>query len=145
MSRTCSSSLSLNVEDKRDLQIMQNDALRYCYNERSSDHVTIVDLHERAKLSSLEQRRIRKLLGLQLLLYKKDTDRNVTRVNTRSQQIYVFKVDTKIGKKKKERSPYYVGTCLWNKLSKDIQNAENVYVFKNRVARLYKCYNEKMV
>ena len=103
--------LSLNVEDKKDLQIMQNDALRFCYNIRLSDRVTIFNLHEQAKLSSLEQRRIRQLLGLQFLLYKKDTDRHVTRANTRSQQKYVFKVDTKIGKKY-ERSPYYIGTLL---------------------------------
>ena len=42
------------------------------------------------------------------ILYKKDTDRHVTRANTRSQQKYVFKVDAKIGNKY-ERSPYYVG------------------------------------
>ena len=30
-------------------------------------------------------------------------------------------------------------------ISKDIQNSENVYVFKNKVARLYTCYNEKYV
>ena len=57
--------LSLNVEDKKDLQIMQNDALRFCYNIRFFDPVTIINLHEQAKLSSLEQRRIRQLLGLQ--------------------------------------------------------------------------------
>ena len=59
-------------------------------------------------------------------------------------EFQVFKVDAKIGKKY-ERSPYFIGTRLWNKLSKDIQNSENVYVFKNKVARLYKCYNEKYV
>ena len=46
--------LSLNVEDKKDLQIMQNDALCFCYNIRLSDRVTIVNLHEQAELSSLE-------------------------------------------------------------------------------------------
>ena len=117
--------LSLNIEDKKELQVMQNDCLRYCYNIRRADRVTIVNIHERAKLSSLEQRRIRQLLGLQFLLYKKDTDRHVIRANTRSQQKYVFKVDAKIGKKY-ERSPYYIGTCLWNKLSKDIQTSEMI-------------------
>ena len=58
-------------------------------------------------------------------------------------EFQVFKVDAKIGKKY-ERSPYFIGTRLWNKLSKDIQNSENVYVFKNKVERLYKCYNEKI-
>ena len=130
------------VEDKKDLKIMQNDALRFCYNVRLLDRVSIVDLHSRAKLASLEQRRIRQLLGLQFLLYKKDTDRHVARVNTRSQQKYVFKVDTKIGKKY-ERSPYYLGTRLWDKLERNIQYSENVHVFKKKIARLYKCYNEK--
>ena len=132
--------LSLGVEDKKELQIMQNDALRFCYNVRLLDRVSNVDLHSRAKLSSLEQKRIRQILRLQL--YKKDTDRHVARVNTRSQHKYVFKVDTKIGKKY-ERSPYYLGTRLWDKLPKNIQDSENVYVFKKKIARLYKCYNEK--
>ena len=78
---------------------MQNDAPHFCYNIRLSHRINIVDLHTRAKLSSLEQRRIRQLLGLQFLLYKEDTDRHVIRANTRSQQKYVFKVDNKIGRK----------------------------------------------
>ena len=136
--------LAVAVDDRKDLQIMQNDALRFCYNVRLNDCVNIVDLHTRAKLSSLEQRRIRQLLRLQFLLYKKDTDSLVTRANTRSQQKYVFKVDAKIGKKYK-RSPYYIGTRLWDKLSKDCQESDNIFVFKNKISRLYKCYNEKYV
>ena len=50
--------ISLYIENKKNLQIMQNDVLRYCYNVRLADRVAIVDLHARAKLSSLEQRRI---------------------------------------------------------------------------------------
>ena len=136
--------LSLRVEDKRELQIMQKDSLRFCYNVKIADRVSIANLHERAKLASLEQRRMRNLLGLQYLLYKKNIDRHVTRVNTRSQQKYVFKIDTKIGKKY-ERSPFFIGTRLWNKLSKDIQESLNIYVFKHKVARLYKCYNDKYI
>ena len=97
--------LSLGVGDKKDLQIMRNDALRFCYNIQLSDRVNIEDLHTRVKLSSLEQRRIRQLLGLQYLLYKKNTDRHVIQANNRSQQKIVFKVDPKIGKKY-ERSPF---------------------------------------
>ena len=136
--------ISLGVGEKRDLQIMQNDALRFCYNIRLSDRVNIEELHTPAKLSSLEQRRIRQLLGLQYLLYKKDTDRHVTQANTRSQQKYVFKVDSKIGKKY-ERSPFYLGTRLWEKLLKNIQESENVYVFRNKINRHYKHYNVKYV
>ena len=136
--------LSLRVEDKRELQIMQNDSLRFCYNVKYADRVSIANLHEGDKLSSLEQRSIRQLLGLQYLLYKKNIDRHVTRVYTRSQQKYVFKTDTKIGKKY-ERSPFYIGTRLWNRLSKEIQESPNIYVFKHKVARLYKCYNDKYI
>ena len=89
-----------------------------------------------AKLSSLEQRRIQQLLGLHFVLYKKDTDRLITRANMRGQQKYVFKVDAKIGKKY-ERSPYLSGTHLWDKLQKNVQESENVYVYKNKVKRLY--------
>ena len=66
------------------------------------------------------------------------------RVNTRSQQKYVFKVDTKIGKKY-ERSPYYNGTCLWNKMSKTVQDSENLFVFKKKKRHHYKVYNDKFV
>ena len=79
--------------------------------------------------------------SLQFLLYKKYTDRRVTRANTLSQQKYVVKVDAKIGKKY-ERSPYYIGSRLWKKLGEDTQQSDN-NVFRNKVARLYKCYNEK--
>ena len=60
--------LAVAVDDRKDLQIMQNDALRFCYNVRLNDHVSIFDLHTRAKLSSLEQRRIRQLLGLHFFI-----------------------------------------------------------------------------
>ena len=136
--------LSLGVGDKKDVQIMQNDALRFCYNIQLSDRVNIEDLHTRAKLSSLDQRRIRQLLGLQYLLYKKNTDRHVIQANTRSQQKFVFKVDPKIGKKY-ERSPFYLGTRLWDKLQKNIQESENVYLLGNKINRLYKYYNVKYV
>ena len=130
--------LSLGVGDKKDLQIMQNDALRFCYNIQLSDRVNIEDLHTRVKLSSLEQRRIRQLLGLQYLLYKKNTDRHVIQANTRSQQNFAFKVDPKIGKKY-ERSPFCLGTRLWDKLQKNIQESENVYVFRNKILQCEIC------
>ena len=50
--------LSLNIMEKRELQIMQNDALKLCYNVQLSDKISIQRLHKRVKLSSLEHRRI---------------------------------------------------------------------------------------
>ena len=49
---------------------------------------------------------------------------------TRSVDKVVFKVPTKI-LPMYEHSPDYIGTGLWNDLSKDTQRYESVNVFKN--------------
>ena len=46
--------------------------------------------------------------------------RKVTNRPTRQQGKYVFKTDTKIGNKY-EKSPYYIGTKLWDKLPTETQ------------------------
>ena len=79
--------ISLNNNDKSDLQIMQNDALRYCK-------------------------------GI----------------------LYVFKVDTKMGTKYK-KSPYYLGTILWNGLDKDTQDLPCRCAYKKKIGTLYPKYN----
>ena len=56
---------------------MQNDALRFCYIQLL-DKISIQRLHKRVKLSSSENRRIIQLLGLQILLYQRNTDRHIT-------------------------------------------------------------------
>ena len=63
---------------------MQNDALCSCYTIKLMDKVSIQKLHERAKLFSLE-RKGKQLLGLEIVLYQKNTDQRITMVNTRSQ------------------------------------------------------------
>ena len=39
-----------------------------------------------------------------------------------------------------ERSPYYLGTKLWNEFSKDIQNLPNIYAFKKEIDRENRVY-----
>ena len=53
---------SLNASDRYDLQILQNDALRTCYNVRLRDCMSIKKLHAEANLLSLDQRQIIQLL-----------------------------------------------------------------------------------
>ena len=60
--------LSCNIDDRKELQRWQNDALRLCTLCRLSDRIRIPDLHARCKIISLEQRRRIQLL---LLMYKK--------------------------------------------------------------------------
>ena len=49
-------SISCNKNKKHDLQVMQNDVLRFCNNNKREDRVMLNDVHKKAKLVSLEQR-----------------------------------------------------------------------------------------
>ena len=51
--------ISGNVADRDALQLLQNDALRICFNVRHRDQISIAVMHRQAKLLSLEQRRQR--------------------------------------------------------------------------------------
>ena len=44
-----------NVSDKNELQILQNNGLRICYNVRLRDMVSIESMHNLAHLLSLDQ------------------------------------------------------------------------------------------
>ena len=56
--------ISCNVSERNDLQTLQNNALRVCFNVRLRDRVAIKGMHVRANLLSLEQRRRVQLLSL---------------------------------------------------------------------------------
>ena len=58
---------SLKNSDKYDLQVMQNDALRYCKGIQLLDKKSIAKLHDSIKLLSLEQRRQKQLLNIMYL------------------------------------------------------------------------------
>ena len=59
----------------------------------------------------------------------------------RSNDKYIFKIDSKIGTKY-QRSQYYKGTSLWNDidLPKDVQFAGSIYEFKKLAKRRYRKY-----
>ena len=48
---------SVNVSERSDLQVLQNDALHTCYNVRKRDKMSIRKLHCEARILSLSQRR----------------------------------------------------------------------------------------
>ena len=56
--------VSCYKSDRQDLQIIQNDASRTCCNVRCRDRISIANMHIKANLLSLEQRRNIQLLGL---------------------------------------------------------------------------------
>ena len=79
------------------------------------DHVRIDVLHASCEIASLEQRRHTQLL---LLMYEKSKDVLLHKTfprNTGASTRIVFKTDHYEGTLYK-RSPYYVGTKLWNAL-----------------------------
>ena len=59
--------LSCNKTDWKDLQTIQNNALRSCLGIRLNDRISLVDIHKSANLVSLEQRHCVQLLVLLFL------------------------------------------------------------------------------
>ena len=56
--------LACNKSDRHDLQVIQNDILRTCYNVKRRDRLSVSNMHNRAHLLSSDQRREIELLGL---------------------------------------------------------------------------------
>ena len=69
--------IACNNDRKGDMQVMQNDALRFCNKSRRADRITLVEMHKKANLSSLEQRRCIQLLTLMYKMSKDDSNRKI--------------------------------------------------------------------
>ena len=136
--------ISCNKSRKEDFQIMQNDALRFCKNTSLNDRISLVKLHEKANLASLEQRRYIQLLTLMYKNSKKEGNRIIGARATRQQEKYVFRTDNKIGTKY-SNSPYYKGSKLWNVLDKDVQFSDSIFLFKQHVKKMYKKYIDDFI
>ena len=131
--------IACTIDDKRDLQICQNDALRICTMVKMTDHIRIEDLHSRCRIVSLEQRRRNQLL---LLMYKRRNDVSLLKVfprNTRRSTRKVFKTANFEGTLYK-RSPFYVGANLWDSMAEHDIDMPDIYTFKNRLKKLQNVY-----
>ena len=120
-------------------QKIQNDILRICYRSKLVDRIKISELHKKSNLLSLEQRMHKQLLWLMYKMSLDPNNRKVSVRNLRSNDMYIFKTDNKIGTKY-QHSPYYRGTLLWNDLPKDVQFSDTVHEFKKLVKRRYRKY-----
>ena len=103
---------------------------------RIADRISIEELHSKCKIISLEQRRRIQLLGLMYLLSKDVDFLHVPGRITRNANRIVFKVPAKINPVY-ERSPYYIGTLLWNELPQLTQESNCIYEFK----KILRCEN----
>ena len=131
--------VACSIEERKDLQKCQNDALRTCIKAKLTDHVRIEYLHEKCKIVSLEQRRRQQLL---MLMYKKSKDYTMHKVfprNTRASNRIVFKTDNYEGSLYKH-SPYFVGCKLWDVLPIDVIESQEIFEFKKVIKRMNKKY-----
>ena len=134
--------ISCTKGKKHDLQVMQNDVLRFCENKRLEDRVSIELLHKNANLISLEQRRTKQLL---ILMYKKSKsleNRALANRPTRMHNKYVFKTENRVGTKY-SNNPYYKGSKLWDKLTKDTQDLDSMTLFKKYLDITYRIFDDK--
>ena len=132
--------MSLTNNDKYELQVMQNDALRFCKGVQLLDKVAVKKIHDSINLLILEQRRQKQLLSIMFNQARKGRSRQKTNVNTRRQTKYVFKVETKMGGKY-QKSHFFLGTRLWDTIDKESQDLLCRYAFKKKIDSLYNKYN----
>ena len=136
--------ISCNKKDRGDLQIIQNNCLRMCYNVRLLDRLSLIELHREANLVSLEQRRHIQLLCL-MYIYKKFV--NVERVfarNTRQGCRYNFRLDNHQSTKYKN-SPYFKGTVLWDRLPDTTIGLGSLLEFKREIRKCFCPFNESLL
>ena len=131
---------SINISDRDDLQVIQNDALRTCYNIRRRDRISIKKMHGEAKLLSLSQRRKIQLL---ILMYKHkachDVRRPVLRATRNAQRFNFF--TERYHNLKYKNSPYYKGSELWKTLPLEVIDCDNIYEFKKCLNKIYRAYD----
>ena len=100
----------------------------------------IAKIHDSIHLLSLEQRRQKQLLNIMFIQARKGRSREIINVNTRRQQKYVFKLESKMGGKY-QKSPYFLGTRLWDNIDKESQELPCKFAFKKKIDSLYKKYS----
>ena len=132
---------SCNVGQRKELQKLQNNALRVCKKYYLLDMIRIDILHNECRILGLEQRRRKQLLRLMYLHSKDDNNLKVPVRLTRAMTKVYFKTATKCTTKYLN-SPFYKGTLFWNQLSSVEQHTDNVSRFVTSLSRIYKNYQE---
>ena len=133
--------VSCNKSDQHDLQIIQNDALRTCYNVRRRDKMSIVNMHAKAKLLSLQQRRNIQLLGLMYTHKSNPANLRTFTRNTRGADRDTFHVE-RFQNCKYRNSPYFIGAELWKSIPLELTRSPTLFQFKCEMKKLYKKYKE---
>ena len=133
--------LSATQKQIKDLQTLQNNALRICLRYNLVDRVSEERLHNEALLQKLEQRRKKQLM--KLMYYQSKNVKNVKKSErqTRAADKIVFKIPGKCNTKFLN-STYYIGAQLWNDLTLNVQRSENIVKFDKSITPLFDVYRE---
>ena len=135
--------VSCNMGQKNDLQVLQNNALRICLKYRLVDRVSERALHAESSLQNLEQRWKSQLLKIMYHQSKNEQNIKVPNRHTRGADKVVFNVPTRCSRKYL-KSPFYVGTQLWNSLPETSQRSDNLLKFEKKISPLYKLYQGQL-
>ena len=136
--------LSCNVGRRREIQTLQNNALRLCLRYKLADRVSIRRLHCEANLQSVEQRGEYQLLKLLYSYSKAETNIKVPVRYTRAATKVVFKIPSRCTDKFLS-SPLYKGTKLWNNLDVTVQRSETIDNFMKLTKPNFMRYRDRLV
>ena len=131
--------LSCNRGQTKDLQILQNNALRICLRYNLADKISEERLHNEGKIQSLVQRQKQQMLKLMYYQSKKECNIKEPNRHTRAADKIVFDIPSRCTAKFLNSS-YYIGSQLWDTLPGDTQRMENLSDFEKSISPLYKTY-----
>ena len=134
--------LSCCKNDREDLQVIQNNALRLCLNLRLNDRISLLEIHRRSNLLSLEQRRCIQLISL--LYQHGESKQNVFVIparNTRAVNIRKFRTEVYHNSKYKN-SPYYKAAKFWDTLPRPAKDSETLYELKQHLRTLFPVFDD---
>ena len=134
--------LSCYKTDREDLQVIQNNALRLCLDIKLNDRISLIEIHKKANLISLEQRRCVQLL---CLLYQHgELNVNVFVIparNTRAVHIRKFKTEIYRNSKYKN-SPYFKAAKFWDTLPRPSKDSQTIGELKRHLRDLFPLFDE---
>ena len=134
--------ISCYKTDREDLQIIQNNALRLCLGLRLNDRISLVEIHRRAHLISLEQRRC---IQLMTLLYQHGERNNtvfeVPVRQTRATNFRKYKTEIYHNSKYKN-SPHYKGAKFWDTLNRPAKDSGTLTELKQHLHVLFPHFDD---
>ena len=121
-----------NKKDTEKLQRLQNRSLRLCYDINVPTDMSTARLHENARIDRLSDRRNMALLCIMFDLRQSEMYKKQEVRATRATEGYIFDlVIPHTGLYNK--SPYYVGANMWNRLPVNIRNMNKKEHFKREI------------